>query len=65
MVDVQTVSIAIASASVVAGVIYYALQIKHQAKTRHTDMIMRLYSHSGSKEMVEAMHKVNGRIQRL
>ena len=58
VVDIQTISIAVASASVVAGVVYYALQIKHQGKTRHTDMIMRLYSHSGSKEMVEAIHKV-------
>jgi len=43
MVDVQTVSIVIASASVVAGVVYYALQIRHQAKMRQTDFIVRLY----------------------
>jgi len=30
MVDIQTASITVASASVVAGVIYYALQIRHQ-----------------------------------
>jgi len=32
MVDIQTVSIVIASASVVAGVIYYAFQIRHRPK---------------------------------
>jgi hypothetical protein len=44
MVDVQTVSIIIASASVVAGVIYYAFQIRHQTKVRETDLLVRLYS---------------------
>jgi hypothetical protein len=49
MVDVQTVSIAIASASVVAGVIYYSLQIRHQNlqiqhqnKIRETDLLVRI-----------------------
>jgi hypothetical protein len=58
MVDIQTVSIAIASASVVAGVIYYALQIKHQAKIRQTDLVMRLYSTFGSKEFQDAWTRI-------
>jgi hypothetical protein len=37
----QTVSIGIASASIVIGVIYYILQIQHQKKMRQTDLIMR------------------------
>jgi hypothetical protein len=41
MVDVQTVSIAIASASIVIAVVYYILQIQHQKKMRQTDLIMR------------------------
>ena len=57
MVDIQTVSIAVASASVVAGVIYYALQIRHQTKIRQTDVIMRLYSTFGSNEYSEALAK--------
>jgi len=57
MVDIQTVSIAIASVSVVAGVIYYALQMRHQTKVRQTDLIMRLYSTFGSKEFWEALTK--------
>ena len=66
MVDIQTVSIVIASASVVAGVIYYALQLRHQArarqdmvKTRQADLLMRLYSTYGSKEFQEALWKVH------
>ena len=49
MVDIQTVSVVIASASVVAGVIYYSLQIRHQNlqiqhqnKIRETDLLVRI-----------------------
>ena len=48
MVDIQTVSIVFASASVVAGVIYYALQIRNQNRMRQTDLTMRLYQQLGS-----------------
>jgi len=44
MVDIQTISIAVASASVVAGVIYYVFQIRHQTRLRQTDLVTRLYS---------------------
>lgn len=64
MVDVQTVSIAIASASVVVGVIYYSLQIRHQNlqiqqqnKMRQTELVGRLYSTFISKEFLDAMMK--------
>ena len=58
MVDVQTVSIAIASASVVAGVVYYALQIRHQTRVRQTDLVVRLYSLWTGGDFLEAMLKV-------
>jgi hypothetical protein len=58
MVDIQTVSIVIASASVVAGIIYYSLQIRHQTKTRQTDLVVRLYTTFGGKEMREAWEKI-------
>jgi len=54
MVDISTVSIVIASASVVAGVIYYALQIRHQNKIRETDLVMRLYSELYGEEFTVA-----------
>jgi len=44
MVDVQTVSIAVASAGVFAAAIYYILQLKHQSKVRQTDLLVRLFS---------------------
>jgi hypothetical protein len=59
MVDIQTVSIAIASASVMAGVIYYAFQIRHLSKTRQMDLFMRLYSTFTSKDFTEAGLVVN------
>jgi hypothetical protein len=57
-VDVQTVSIAIASASVVVGVVYYAFQIRNQNRMRQTDLLMRLYSTFTSREFEEAWYKV-------
>jgi len=54
MVDVQTVSIAVASAGVFAAAIYYIFQIRHQTKLRQMDLVMRLYSTYNSREFVEA-----------
>ena len=61
MVDVQTVSIAIASVSVVVGVIYYSLQIRHQNRMRQTELTMRLYQQFGSKEFMDSWWQVINR----
>jgi len=61
MVDIQTVSIAIASASVVAGIVYYAFQVRHQTKIRKTDLLTRLYSIMVSKDWLDAWQKVQER----
>jgi hypothetical protein len=53
VVDIQTVSIAVASASVTLAAIYYIWQIRHQSKIRQTDLIMRLYSTIVTREFVE------------
>jgi len=58
MVDVQTVSIAIASASVVAGIVYYAFQIRHQTRMRQMDLLMRLYLAWDSEDMKKALQDV-------
>jgi len=58
MVDIQTVSIAIASASVVAGVIYYIFQIRHQTRMRQTDLVMKLYSQFNSFEFQKVWYEV-------
>jgi len=61
MIDIQTVSIGIASASVVAGVLYYAFQLRHQNRTRQTDLIMRLYATFSSNEFQDAWAKVRAK----
>ena len=58
MVDIQTISIGVASASVVAGVIYYVFQLRHQNKTRQTDLVMRLYATFSSNDFQDAWAKV-------
>ena len=60
-VDVQTVSIAIASAGVFAAAIYYIFQIRHQTRIRQTDLVIRLYSAVSSKEFLEAWEKFRDR----
>jgi hypothetical protein len=54
VVDIQTVSIVTASAGVFVAAVYYILQIRHQARVRQTDLVMKLYSEYGSKELLEA-----------
>ena len=61
MSEIQTVSVVIASASVIAGVIYYSLQIRHQTKARQTDLVIRLYTAFGGKEMRQTWEKVRTR----
>jgi hypothetical protein len=58
MIDLQTVSIAIATTSVVIGVVYYIFQIRHQDKMRHLDLFMRLYSTWGSEDFNKAHRRV-------
>ena len=58
MVDVQTISITVASASVVAGIVYYAFQVRHQTRLRQTDLVMRLYSTYDSLEFLEAWNTI-------
>ena len=58
MSEIQTVSIAVASAGVFIAAIYYILQIRHQAKQRQTDMVMRLYAMFGSTDFQKAYQKV-------
>jgi len=58
MVDIQTVSIAIASAGVFLAAIYYIFQIRHQTRLRQTDLVMRLYSTFASEDHRKAGKKV-------
>jgi hypothetical protein len=61
MVDTQTVSIAVASASATLAAIYYIFQIRHRSRIRQTDLVIGLYSAASSKELLEAWEKVRDR----
>jgi hypothetical protein len=61
MVDVQTVSIVVASASVVVGIIYYSLQIRMHTRATQTDLIIRLYSLASGREFLEAWETLRNR----
>ena len=54
MVDIQTISIAVASASVTLAAIYYVWQINHQKKTRQTDLVIRISSFGTRRDFLEA-----------
>jgi hypothetical protein len=58
MADIETLSIVIAAVAVVAGVIYSSLQLREQTRSRHTDLVMRLYDRFSSNEFQVAWHKV-------
>jgi len=58
MVSTTTVSVIIASASVVAGVMYYFLQVRNLVKSRQMDIVMRLYMAWGSEDMKRSFSKV-------
>jgi hypothetical protein len=65
MIDIQTVSIGIASASVVVGVLYYAFQLRNQTKARQTDIVMRMYATFSSSEFQDAWAKVRDKASEL
>ena len=54
MVDITEISAMVAAAGVLVGVVYYILDMRNQARTRQTDLVMRLYSTYGSKDLQEA-----------
>ena len=50
MVDVYEISAIVAAVGVLVGVAYYILDMRNQARTRQTDMVLRLYSTFSSEE---------------
>jgi hypothetical protein len=58
MVDITGISAIVVAAGVLAGVIYYILDMRHGFLERQTDLIMRLHSQVVSKEFMDAYQKV-------
>ncbi|HUI24323.1 MAG TPA: hypothetical protein VLY82_08060 [Nitrososphaerales archaeon] len=58
MIDISTASAIVVAVSVVLGLGFTMLELRNLARTRRTDVIMRIYDRFGSKEMVEAINSV-------
>lgn len=58
MDDLTTISTIVATVSIVIGVIFTVLELRHFNKTRKTEIIMKIYDRFSSREMVEAINKV-------
>ena len=58
MVDLQTISIVVASASVTIAAIYYMWQVRHQSRMRQMDFIMRMPSSLIRREVFETLATV-------
>ena len=61
MLDVTETSAVVAAAGVLIGVVYYILDMRNQARTRRTDLLVRLFSTLMSKDWLEAWEKVRDR----
>jgi hypothetical protein len=58
MIDVPTVASIVTTVSIVSGVIFTILEIRHLGRTRKTEVIMKIYERFGTREVVEAMNRV-------
>ena len=65
VVDITEISAMLAAAGVLVGVVYYLLDIRNQAKTRQTDLVMRLYATFSSNEFQDAWTKVRKRAREI
>jgi hypothetical protein len=60
VVDVLTVSTIVTALSVVIGVVFAVLELRHLARTRRTDVILKIYERFGGREIVDAIMKIGG-----
>lgn len=58
MIDFSTILTLVTTVSIIVGVVFTLLEIRHFNKTRKTEIIMKIYDRFGSREIVEAMNKV-------
>jgi hypothetical protein len=58
MDDISTISTVVATVSVVIGVVFTLFEIRHLARTRRTDVILKIYERFGNREIVEAIMKI-------
>jgi hypothetical protein len=60
VLDVTEISTVVAAVSVVVGVIFTVLELRHMTRTRQTDLIMRMYESMAKKDVWEMLLRVGG-----
>jgi hypothetical protein len=58
MDDISTIATIVTTVSIVIGVVFALLELRHLTDTRKTEIIMKIYDRFGTKEMVEAVNKI-------
>jgi hypothetical protein len=58
MLDISMVATVVATVSVVIGVIFTVLELRHMTRTRQTDIIMRTYENVTNREATEMLFRV-------
>ena len=58
VLDITEISTIIATAGVLVGVVYYIQIMRDQARTRHTDLVMRLYATYSASEFQDAWTRI-------
>ena len=56
--DISTISTIVATVSVVIGVVFTMLEVRHLARSRRTEVILKIYERFGSREIVEGIMKI-------
>jgi len=56
--DITAISTIVATISIVIGVIFTILELRHLRRSRETEIIMKIYDRFSSREIVEAMNKI-------
>jgi hypothetical protein len=59
--DIPSISAIIAAVGVLIGVVLTVLEVRNLVETRQTDLVIRLYSTFGSKELQDAWEKTQTR----
>jgi hypothetical protein len=57
-IDIPTITAVVAAVSVIVGVVFTVMEVRHMARTRRTDVVMRIYERFESREMIGAMARV-------
>jgi hypothetical protein len=61
MLDITSISAIVASVGVIVGVVFTVMELRNLVETRQTDLVIRLYTTFGSKEMRQTWEKVVAR----